>query len=68
MKTPGSSNSRRAADEELHGQQRLAAAGAAADQRGPALGQAAVGDFVQAADAGGAFGDPWPRRHQGGWG
>ena len=57
MKTPGSSNSARAAHEELHRQQRLAAAGAAADQRGPAPGQAAAGDLVEALDAGGAFGE-----------
>ena len=53
-----------AAHDELHGQQGLAAAGGAADQRGPALGQAAVGDFVQAADAGGGFG----QRRRRNWG
>ena len=36
----------------FEGQQRLAAAGRAADQRGPALGQAALDDFVQTVDAG----------------
>ena len=48
MKTPGSSNSVMPADEELHGQQRLAAAGAAADQRRPPSRQAAPGDLIQA--------------------
>jgi hypothetical protein len=44
-----------AADEELHAQQGLAAAGAAADERGPPLGQPAAGDFIEPLDAGGAF-------------
>ena len=47
-----------AADEELHAQERLAGAGAAADERGPAARQAALGDLIQAADARGALGDP----------
>ena len=41
-----------AADQELHGKQRLAAAGRSADQGGSAGGQAAAGDLVEAADAG----------------
>ena len=47
---------RRAAHQELHGEQRLAAARAAADQRRPAFGQSAAGDFVQPLDAGRRFG------------
>jgi hypothetical protein len=43
------------ADEEFHGQQRLAAAGAAADQGGAAPGQAAARDLVQSLDAGRRF-------------
>ena len=46
----------RAAHEEFHGQQRLAAAGAAAQERRPPLGQAAAGEFIQSLDAGGRFG------------
>ena len=42
--------------EELDGQQGLAAPGRAADQGGPAPGQAAPGDLVQPLDAGGALG------------
>jgi hypothetical protein len=41
----------RAPYDKLHREQRLAAAGRTADQRGPALRQAALVDFVQAADA-----------------
>src|SRR5262249_47986925 len=41
-----------AADEELHGEQGSAAAGAAADERGPAARQAAAGDFIKPRDAG----------------
>ncbi len=48
---------RGAAHQELHGQQRLAAAGAAADQRRPAARQAAPGDLVEAGDAGGGLFD-----------
>ena len=44
-----------AVDDELHRQERLAAAGPAADQRGPPARQAAVRDLVQPADAGRAF-------------
>ena len=44
-----------AAHDKFHGQKGLAAAGGPADQRGPAFGQAAVGDFIQAADAARAF-------------
>ena len=47
---------RRAAHEEFHRHQRLAAAGAAADQCRPSARQPAVGDLVQALDAGGRFG------------
>ena len=45
-----------AADEEFHAKQRLAAAGGAADERGPSARQAADGDLVEAVDAGGTFG------------
>ncbi len=45
----------RAAHQKLHGEQGLAAARAAADQRRPAFGQAAAGDFVQPLDAGWRF-------------
>ena len=41
-----------AAHEKLHGEERLATARAAADQRRPAFGQSAAGDFVQPLDAG----------------
>src|SRR5262249_24506184 len=44
------------ADEELQGQQGLAEAGGAANERGPAAGQAAAGDLVEPGDAGGALG------------
>ena len=55
----------RAADEELHGHQRLAAAGAAADQRRPALRQTAPRDLVQSGDArGGLRQTPRGRRSQ----
>jgi hypothetical protein len=43
---------RRAAKEKLHRQDRLTAAGAAADEGGPAARQAAAGDFVEAGDTG----------------
>src|SRR5512133_4398778 len=42
----------RAADEELHREERLAASCPAADERGAAGGQAAARDLVQTADAG----------------
>ena len=45
------------ADQELDAQQGLAAAGAAADQGGPTLRQAAAGDLVKALDAGRALGE-----------
>ena len=45
-----------AANEKLHRQQSLAAAGAAAHQRGSPGGQTASGNFVQAPDARGRFG------------
>ena len=57
MKTPGSPNCGRAADEELHRQQGLAAAGAAADERGPAARQAAAGDLVEPLNAGRGLGE-----------
>src|SRR6185295_18591193 len=41
-----------AADQELHGEERLAAAGAAADQRGAAARQPAAGELIQPPDAG----------------
>src|SRR5262249_10638315 len=47
-----------ALDEELQAQQRLAAAGAAADERGPAARQPAPGDLVQPLDARGGLGEP----------
>jgi hypothetical protein len=43
-----------AAHEKFHRQQGLAAARAAADQRGPARGQSAAGDFIEPANAIGA--------------
>ncbi len=46
----------RAAHEEFHGQQRLAAPRAAADQRRPPARQPAAGDFVETLDARGALG------------
>jgi len=67
----------RAAHQKLHGQQGLATAGAAADQRRSAFGQSAPGDFIQSLDAGRRLGlrrvayklghsgiDPGPRRQQ----
>ena len=45
----------RAAHEKLDRKQGLAATGAAADQRGPAAGQAATRDFVETLDARGAL-------------
>jgi len=56
MNTPGSPNCTAPAHEEFRAQQRLAATGAAADQRGAPLRQPAAGDFVETLDAGGAFG------------
>ena len=50
---------RRPAHEELHGEHGLAAARAAADERGPPGRQAAAGDFIEAVDAGGGFGKLW---------
>lgn len=50
-----------AADDELHGHEGLAAPRAAADQCWAALGQPAIGDFIQAGDAGqGLFDLPVP--------
>ena len=46
----------RAAHQEFHGEQRLAAARAAAHQGGPAARQSAIGDFVQTRDAGRGLG------------
>lgn len=46
-----------AADEELDAHERLAAAGAGADEGAAAAGQAAARDFIQAADAAGGLGD-----------
>ena len=48
---------RRAVDEELQGEQRLAAAGPAAHQRRPALRQPAAGDLVEAVDTGRDLGE-----------
>jgi len=45
----------RAADQEFHGHQSLAATRVAADERGSAFGQAAAGDFIQAGNAAGDF-------------
>ena len=50
-----------ATDQEFHAHQRLAAAGAAADQRRPAAREAAAGDGIEAVDAGGAFRQLWQR-------
>ena len=52
----------RAAHEEFHGQQRLAATRAAADQGGPPSRHPAAGDFVETLDAGGALGQVSRRR------
>jgi hypothetical protein len=46
---------RRAAHEEFHSQQRLAAPRAAADERGPPARQPAAGDFIETLDAGGTL-------------
>ena len=62
MSTPGSPNSCDAAHQKLHGHQRFAAARAAAHQRGPAQRQATFGDFIEAVDAGGGFGQLGQRR------
>ena len=51
---------RDAAHQELHRQQGLAAAGRPADQRRAAEGQPALGDLVEAADAGGRLGERAP--------
>ena len=47
---------RGSANQELHGQQSLARAGAAADERGTAARETASGDLIQALDAGRRFG------------
>ena len=49
---------RRPADEKFRRKERLAAARAAADERGPAPWQAAARDFVEPLDARGGFGQP----------
>src|SRR5262249_50942804 len=46
----------RAVDEEANGEERLAAAGSAADEGGPPGRQAARGDLIEAVDTGGRFG------------
>jgi hypothetical protein len=50
----------RAVDEEAHGEEGFAAAGAAADQGGPAGRQASSRDLIEAVDTGGRF---WQVRH-----
>ena len=51
---------RRAVHEELQAEQRLAAAGPAADERRAAARQSASGDLVETADAGDDFFEDWP--------
>ena len=50
---PGFTEFRRAAEQELHRQERLAATGVSRNQRRAARGQSAAGDLVQPLDAGG---------------
>ena len=56
MNTPGSPNCVGAAQQELHGEQRLAAAGGAADERRPPARQAAQRDFIESRDPGRCLG------------
>ena len=51
-----------AAHQKLHGEQGLAAAGAAADQGRTSLGETAAGDLIQTLDPGGAFLQEFERR------
>lgn len=60
---PGLAEVARAAHEELRPEQRLAAAGAATDERGAPAGEAAARDLVEPTDAGGNLGQgPKPAR------
>ena len=52
ISTPASPNCRAPLDQEGHGEERLAAAGATADQRRPPLRQASEGELVEATDPG----------------